>query len=297
MAHCVKCGRELSSVRFGAAQDTCGHCWQQTVMGAAAGGRFSRPGLENNLTGDGMPPLNGGLSSTGAPEFKDAPIRGGEVLTDPGRAAGDVGPFRARPVVPRVMPRPVVTIALVGICVLVFVLMVVTGVSPTAPRLIQLVHWGADYGPLTVRGQWWRLLTSAFVHIGFLHIVFNMWCLWNLGALAELVFGRAKFLAIYLVCAVISAIASLMWHPNVVSAGASGAIFGVAGALLAVFYLRKVPLPPAALKPTLRSLLTFAVFNLAFGSVVPGIDNAAHLGGLISGALIGALLPKREALG
>jgi rhomboid protease GluP len=229
--------------------------------------------------------------------FADERIRGGELLSDQ-HYGGEYPAGRVEPPLPQrtVVPTPIVTRALVGVCVLVFLGMLASGLSLTAPKIGQLVHWGANFGPFTVRGQWWRLVTSAFVHIGLLHLLFNMWCLWNLGALAEAVFGRLKYLTVYMACAVVSAINSLVWHPLVVSAGASGAIFGLAGAMLTVFYLRKVPLPPAALRPVTRSLLTFAGYNLLFGALVPGIDNAAHIGGLICGCAIGVLMPKRRAV-
>lgn len=196
-------------------------------------------------------------------------------------------------VVPRVvLPAPMITRTLVGLCVLVFVAMVLRGVSVTSPTFGQLILWGADFGPLTLHGQWWRLLTSAFVHIGLLHIALNMWCLWNLGLLAEAVLGRATYLSIYLLCAAGSGVLSLAVHPTTVSAGASGAIFGIAGALLAVFYVGKVHVQRQALKPILRSLLSFAGYNLILGTIIPGIDNAAHVGGLVTGLITGALLAR-----
>ena len=227
-------------------------------------------------------------------EINGYPIRGGELLDADGRPLRTSGfaPVPARPATG--IPRPVITIALISICSFIFVAMTVSGASITAPSNSYLVGWGANFGVYTLRGQWWRLLTSAFVHIGLLHLLFNMWCLRQLGQLAEVIYGRWKFLAIYLICAVFSGVASIAWQPRSISAGASGAIFGVAGALLATFYLRKLPLPPQAIKPVLRSLVTFALINLAFGAMVPGIDNAAHVGGLGCGLVIGAILPKRK---
>lgn len=190
------------------------------------------------------------------------------------------------------MPRLLVTPVLVGICVLVFAAMLVARISPTQPTTEQLIRWGADFGPATLGGQWWRLLTSMFVHIGFLHLAVNMWCLWNLGALAETVFGRATFAAVYLATGVAGAITSVGWNPLVTSAGASGAIFGVAGALIAFFYLAHLPFAREAVKSTLRSLLIFAGVNLFFGFRKTAVDNAAHVGGLVSGLLIGAVLAR-----
>jgi len=193
-------------------------------------------------------------------------------------------------------PRPIgnrqpflVTQVIVGINVLVFVAMVLSGVSPVAPTLRQLVTWGANLAPLSLGSQPWRMLASNYVHIGLIHIFFNMWCLWNLGRLAERIFDRWTYLFVYTASGISGSLASLWWHPQGIGAGASGAIFGLAGALIAVLYLGKLPIAKEALKPTLKSLISFAAYNLFFG-LVPGIDNAAHLGGLAAGLSLGAVL-------
>ncbi|MHB8216863.1 MAG: rhomboid family intramembrane serine protease [Candidatus Sulfotelmatobacter sp.] len=162
----------------------------------------------------------------------------------------------------------------------------------------ELVRWGANLGALTISGEWWRLLTNVFVHGGIMHIAFNMWCLWNLGALCESLYGRWTYAAIYLICGVGASLASAAWHPYVPSVGASGAIFGLAGALLAAFKLGEFSVPRAALSGTLRSLGAFVVYNLIFGFAIPGIDNAAHIGGLVTGLIVGTLIallaPQQE---
>ena len=178
---------------------------------------------------------------------------------------------------------------IVGINVLIFVGMVLSGVSPMAPTQLQLVTWGANFAPLSLGSQPWRILASNYVHIGIIHIFFNMWCLWNLGRLAEGIFDRGSYLLIYTASAIAGSLVSLWWHPQGIGAGASGAIFGLAGGLIAILYLGKLPIAKAALKPTLRSLVMFAAYNLFFG-LVPGIDNAAHLGGLAAGLGLGAVL-------
>jgi membrane associated rhomboid family serine protease/Flp pilus assembly protein TadD len=152
--------------------------------------------------------------------------------------------------------------------------------------------WGANVGPYTLSGQWWRLLTYMFLHGGLMHIAFNMWCLWDLGALCESLYGRWAFGAIYLITGIGAGIASVGWNPHVLSVGASGAIFGLAGALIASFYLGEFSLPRAALSGTLRSLLFFAGFNLFFGGLFQGIDNACHIGGLVTGLILGALIAR-----
>jgi rhomboid protease GluP len=156
--------------------------------------------------------------------------------------------------------------------------------------LPELVRWGANVGALTFSGEWWRLLTNVFVHGGIIHIAFNMWCLWNLGALCESLYGRWTYAAIYLICGVGASLASAAWHPYTPSVGASGAIFGLAGALIAAFKLGEFSVPRSALAGTLRSLGAFVVYNLVFGAVLPGIDNTAHIGGLVTGLIVGALI-------
>jgi len=180
---------------------------------------------------------------------------------------------------------------IVGLNVLVFLAMVLSGVSPLNPTTEQLKHWGANWGPLSLGSQPWRILTSNYVHVGIVHLAFNMWCLWNLGQLAERILGRLNFVALYTICGLAGSLASLWLHPMVVGAGASGAIFGLAGASLAVFYLGHLPIAKAAIQGTMRSLLTFVGYNLLFG-LAPGIDNSAHIGGLVAGLAMGAALSK-----
>ena len=187
----------------------------------------------------------------------------------------------------------VVTKAIFGINVAVFLGMLFAGVSILDnPSGLDLVHWGANFGPYTLGGQWWRLLTCVFVHGSLLHIAFNMWCLWDLGALAESLYGHWTFALVYLISGLGASLTSVMWNPNVLSVGASGAIFGIAGALIASFYLGEFSLPRVAISGTLRSVVIFVGYNLVFGAMVSHIDNAAHIGGLVSGLILGALIAR-----
>ena len=190
-----------------------------------------------------------------------------------------------------------VTQAIFGINVAVFVAMsLAVGVTLFGdPAWQELsVRLGANYGPYTVSGQWWRLLASVFIHGGLLHIAFNMWCLWNLGRLAESVYGHWTFAVVYLITGLSASLMSVAWHvpTPVFSVGASGAIFGIAGALIASFYLGEFSMPRAAMSGMLRSVATFVAYNLFFGAVMAGTDNAAHVGGLLMGLLLGALIAK-----
>ena len=185
-----------------------------------------------------------------------------------------------------------VTSAIIAANVFVFVAMSLSGVSPLEPRIADLVKWGANTGLQTLQSQPWRMWTSNYVHIGIVHILLNMWCLWNLGVLAERIFDRWTYFLTYTCCGIAGSLASLGLHPNRFGAGASGAIFGLAGALISALYLGHLPISPRALKSTLKSLLLFAGYNLFFGAVVPAIDNSAHLGGLICGLILGAVLAR-----
>src|ERR1700674_4262607 len=107
-----------------------------------------------------------------------------------------------------------VTAALIGLNVLVFAVMVLRGVSPFLPSPEQAIACGAASAPLTLGGQWWRLVTSMFVHFGIIHIGLNMWCLWNLGRAAESLLGRFSYLFAYFASGIFGSIASVYWHPD-----------------------------------------------------------------------------------
>jgi rhomboid protease GluP len=189
-------------------------------------------------------------------------------------------------------PRYFVGPVIIGINVAVFALMALLGVSLTNPTGAQLLFFGANYGPLTLGGQWWRLLTSTFIHIGFLHLAFNMQALWRLSILTERLYGNWAFFVLYILSGLGGSVASMWSTPNTVSAGASGAIFGVAGGLVVFLYLGKMPFPRTAIRGILTSTLIFVGYNLLYGFTSPGIDNAAHLGGFVAGAVVGALLTR-----
>lgn len=196
---------------------------------------------------------------------------------------------KARPRPP--LPTPL-TKSIVAINAVVFVLMVLGGVHILTPDTASLIQWGANFGPKTLGGEWWRLLTSTFLHIGIIHILFNMSVLWDVGRFMEVQIGSLRLGVVYVFSGLLASLASLAWNSFAVSAGASGAVFGVYGSLVALL-LRARGVPSAALKGLQRSALTFLVFNLAFGLVVEGIDMAAHVGGLVAGCLFGlALIPR-----
>jgi rhomboid protease GluP len=187
---------------------------------------------------------------------------------------------------------PWMTRALVAANVLVFLLMAAAGAGVFSPDATVHIAWGSNFAPLTVNGQWWRLVTSTFVHFGALHLFFNMWVLWGTGGLVERLFGHGRFAAIYLVTGVVGSLASATWNPLVNSAGASGAIFGLIGAQLAFFMRGGHRIPGEVIRAQRASIVGFIAFSVVFGVTVPGIDNAAHLGGLASGFVMGWLLAR-----
>lgn len=120
------------------------------------------------------------------------------------------------------------TYALLAINIVIFIAMLASGVSWIAPEPGQVLRWGADYGPYTLGGQYWRLIASMFLHFGIIHLAGNMWCLWSLGQLTEKLLGSISVLGLYLLTGIGASLLSLSWDPMRVSAGASGAIFGIA---------------------------------------------------------------------
>ncbi len=186
--------------------------------------------------------------------------------------------------------RPPVTTAILALNILVFAAMVFTGVSPMEPRNPQLLKWGADFGPFTLGGQPWRVLTSTYVHVGLWHLAVNMWGLWQLGRLAERIFGKWAYALVYTATGIAASLTSLWWSPMRISAGASGALFGIVGALISALYLGKLPFPKPAVQRILKNLVIVVVVNLLFGASAGFIDNSAHIGGLIAGLGIGAVL-------
>ena len=192
-------------------------------------------------------------------------------------------------------PFPVITYILIALNVSIFALMVAKGVSPTNPAGEDLYYWGANFGPATLSGQWWRLFTACFLHFGIVHIAFNMYVLYQVGVTTEIIYGRAKYLLIYLVTGVLGNVVSLYVHPADVGAGASGAIFGIYGAFLGFLWIRRKFIPKPALDQMVKSAVTFLGINLVYGLIRQGTDLSAHIGGLVIGFALGSFLSHRRA--
>lgn len=167
---------------------------------------------------------------------------------------------------------------------LVFILMCISGVNILLPDSESLITWGANFRPLTLEGQWWRLLTCCFIHVGILHLLLNMYALLYIGSLLEPLLGWSKFVIAYLLTGLAASVTSLWWHDLTVSAGASGAIFGLYGVFLAMLTTNLIE--KSARRAMLSSILIFVGYNLING-LKGNIDNAAHIGGLVSGLLVG----------
>ena len=193
----------------------------------------------------------------------------------------------------------------------------------TAPFDVDtLVRFGASASPLIQAGQYWRLITGTFVHVTILHIALNMWCLWNLGLFGEPLLGKRGLVAVYLLTGTTGMMFSYAWSiasgQIALVAGASGAVFGIAGILIVLLSNRKLQVPWEELRSLRRQVIFFAVANLVIGmtpqmlgmatpgqlklvhlnlNMLPRIDNTAHMGGFLSGLALGLPLFPRMTMG
>lgn len=246
----------------------------------------------------------------------------GEILPPPAQApipVQDYAPAQSRPRRrehsewdPRVAPA---TYLLVALNCSVYLWMVAHHVSPKEPSEAALLHYGANNTLLVLQGQWWRLVTATFVHVGLLHLATNMWCLWNLGMLGEPLLGPLGTLAVYLLTGAAGNLLSMAFsvlafaftrNPQSlyeVGAGASGAVFGIAGILIVLLSNRRLPFPWRDLQALRRRVVQFAGINLLIGmgaNLLPlgvSIDNMAHIGGFLSGLALGLPLVPRMTAG
>ncbi|HWO77636.1 MAG TPA: rhomboid family intramembrane serine protease [Bacillus sp. (in: firmicutes)] len=171
--------------------------------------------------------------------------------------------------------KPIFTYLFIAIQLAVFAFMELEG-SSEDPRT--LLEFGAKFNPLILAGEWYRLITPIFIHIGVLHLLMNTMALYYLGTLVERIFGSVRFFFIYMIAGIIGSIASFAFSPNL-SAGASGAIFGCFGALLYFGMFQ----PKLFLRTLGYNIFIVIALNLALGFAIPGIDNAGHIGGLVGG--------------
>jgi rhomboid protease GluP len=187
----------------------------------------------------------------------------------------------------------------------------------------RVVQFGGSEASLVLGGEWWRLVTATFVHVNVLHILINLWCLWNLGFFGEPLLGRRGFVAVYLLTGVAGNMLSLAWsmfvtHTDSIVAGASGAVFGVAGILIILLSNRGLKVPWEELRSLRLQVIFFALVNIAFGETprllpylsaetlaklhidpvtMPRVDNSAHIGGFLAGLALGLPLFSKMTSG
>ncbi|AHM63195.1 hypothetical protein D770_24750 [Flammeovirgaceae bacterium 311] len=171
--------------------------------------------------------------------------------------------------------------------ILVFLVMVFSGIHIISPNGSELLEWGANRRSETIGGDWWRLVSSMFLHGGIMHLFLNVYGLVIAAIFVEPIFGRINYFIIYFASGICGSLASIYWYENTVSVGASGAIFGLYGAILGLLLTNAVPKDGKKLIFMLMG--PYVGINLLFG-LTGGIDNAAHIGGLVSGALLALIL-------
>src|SRR3989449_3357311 len=184
--------------------------------------------------------------------------------------------------------RPMFTYIFFGLNILIFLLMALAGGSTNRSTLMA---FGVKDNAAIARGQWWRFVTPIFIHIGMLHLIFNSYALWIVGPQVEKLYGPARFVILYVFTGVAGVTGSYFYHPETISAGASGAIFGLFGVLL-VFGIRyRSAIPPAFKRAVGMGVLPVIVINLVIGFSIQAIDNSAHISGLLAGAVLAGMVP------
>ena len=155
-----------------------------------------------------------------------------------------------------------------------------------------MVHMGAKYGPLLSTGEWWRFVTAVFVHGSIIHLAFNSIVLFDLGPSVEQIYGSHRFVVLYVVTGAAGFALSYFWHPYAIGAGASGALLGLIGAMIAYSHRHR-----ETLGETLKSMYArWAIYILIFSFLLPGVDHAAHIGGLVTGILLGLIVSDMPSL-
>jgi rhomboid protease GluP len=212
-------------------------------------------------------------------------------------------------------PEKTMFLVFIAINIIVYLWQLANGTHWFTPDVVEQINWGANVAPLTLQGEPWRLFSSMFLHSGFIHLALNMLMLFYCGQFIEKAFGSVYFSLLYVVSGLFGAVASSLWYANhkvqvidlalasyveqlqlVVSVGASGAIMGISGAYLAYWWVSKLlGKADEMTKPMFLALAQTIALNLALGLFTLGIDNAAHIGGLISGAMMGAMLAYKQS--
>ena len=179
--------------------------------------------------------------------------------------------------------QPIVTYIIMAICIILFILMELSGGSTNSQILLK---YGANLDVLVKNGEYYRLFTCIFLHIGIMHLICNMYSLYAIGREVESLFGKVKYIIIFILSGIFGSIMSIAFTHNTISAGASGAIFGLLGALL-YFGINYRTYLGEAIK---RTIIPIIVVNLIIGFFAEGIDLAAHIGGLVGGVLVSMMV-------
>ena len=185
-----------------------------------------------------------------------------------------------------------VTTVLVAINITVLAAMTVKGLDPWSAGADDLVEWGANYAPRNTRGEWWRLLTSTFLHSGAPHLTLNILALMQIGPVVERLLGNRAFAVVYLMAGIFASVTSIAWHPYTVSVGASGALFGIFGVWVAYLLRYRDTIPPSVRHTLQRRAAILIALNLVLGLLIKNIAMAAHVGGLFAGVGAGLLLAR-----
>jgi membrane associated rhomboid family serine protease len=184
--------------------------------------------------------------------------------------------------------RAVIAYSLFALNILIFILMEFAGGTMNPPTMHA---WGVKSNPEINQGEIWRLVTPIFLHFGLLHLAFNYYALWIVGPQVEKLYGASRFLLLYVLTGIAGVLASYWYHPIGVSAGASGAIFGLFGVLLIFSFRYRKTIPAFFSKALGKGILLTVGINLAIGFMIEQVDTSAHLGGLIAGGLLATVVP------
>jgi rhomboid protease GluP len=190
----------------------------------------------------------------------------------------------------RSLAHSIVTPSLAGAYLAVYLVLASRGEGWATLDVHLVARFGGNYAPRTLGGEPWRLVSNTFIHLGVLHLLLNTWALVAIGPVAERLYGPVRLALVYFAAGLGASVASLWWNPDVNSAGASGAIFGVLGALLATCVGRYGGVADADVASRRATLIAIASSSLLFGAAIPGVDNAAHVGGLVTGFVCALLL-------
>lgn len=185
------------------------------------------------------------------------------------------------------------TMIFIGVNIGIFVLMCLAGgFAVTSVDPLVLLGFGAKQNNLIVeQHQYWRLITSIFIHIGIIHLLLNNYALWIIGQEIERIYGSARFVILYLATGIVGSLGSFIFNPQATSAGASGSIFGLFGVMAAFAFRYRKEIPEFFSRDIKRRVIPVIFINLIFGFSVRIVDNSAHIGGLLSGIALALVVP------